>query len=112
MAKIYTVSDQVQTPELKMPFNFNEYNKSIEEYKKEVERVIRATFKSTPDTGTIIRFGVADGYAEYMIISVKDATMVHLEHADAYRFQFDYKLGSSEIKNQLKMERSFKKLFQ
>jgi len=110
MAEIYAVSKEVPAPALDFK-DLNAYQYSIEKYTKSMEAYIRGLGYAEPETGKVIRFPVADGYAEYMVISVKNPQLVHLEVGDCYSFQYAHLLGSKEIKEELEKASAWAKIF-
>lgn len=101
MAEIYTVSEFVETPPITC--DIEKYNEHVKVYKQDVEDFIRTKmFINEPETGKIIRFPVADGYAEYMVVSIKKPQLIYLEIGDAWHFQCAHLLGADEIKQEIK----------
>ena len=50
------------------------------------------------NTGKIVNFPVADGYAQYMIMEHgKTFALVHLPYGDAYQFQYANRLTKQDI---------------
>ena len=62
--------------------------------------------------GEIIRQGVADGCAQYMILSLRPLVLLHLPLGDGYQFQWAHRWTVSDIKMMIdqekKMQSSFK----
>ena len=61
--------------------------------------------------GKIVKFQVADGYAKYMVASVKPLELVHLPLDDEYEFQYIQNLKWSDIKERIDSEEKLNKLF-
>lgn len=59
--------------------------------------------------GKIVKFGVADGYAEYAVIT--PTKLIHLEHGDAYQQPYIDRLKGSDITDQIKTQEKFDALF-
>jgi hypothetical protein len=48
--------------------------------------------------GEVIRQGVADGYAQYMVYSLRPLVLIHLSLGDGYQFQWAHRWTASDIK--------------
>lgn len=62
-------------------------------------------------TGEIVRFPVADGYAQYMLASGKSSFLIHLPYWDAWHYRDVKYLPKAEIINRIKQQKSISKLF-
>lgn len=65
-------------------------------------------------TGEIIRFGVADGYASYMMAdapTTANSYLIHLPYGDAYQYRDVKFLPKKEIVKRIEQEKAFSKLF-
>lgn len=107
-AKVYSVD--VKVPELDFKDRQTMLDKD-EQYEKDVEAKIRELGYNTPFTGKMIRFGVADGYAVYMIASIKPLVLIHLEYGDAWNFQYVHLLTATEVKKKVEQQEEMSKLF-
>lgn len=61
--------------------------------------------------GEIIRQGVADGYAQYMVLSLKPLVLIHLSLGDAYQFQWAHRWTASDVKEMIEREKKMQSLF-
>lgn len=61
--------------------------------------------------GEIVKYHIADGYAEYMVFSVKPVKLVHIPLYDAYHFPYAHRWTAKDIKDMVKRERAMKELF-
>lgn len=110
MAKVYSAPKEIEPPS----FNFKdmtEYEESISKYEAAIKAHIESLGYHNPETGKVIRFGVADGYASYMVISLKPVSLIHLEIGDAYQFQYAHLLTAAEIRKCMKREESLRSIF-
>lgn len=64
-----------------------------------------ALYKALPQD-KIIRFGVADGHAEYLVVSLKPLVLCHIPYGDAYRAHrlIEKALTAKEVRKLLKPE--------
>ena len=109
MAEVYEVSTEVPAPALTI--NMDEYNASIKKYVEDMKAYIKGLGYAEPETGKVIRFHVADGHAEYMVISVKNPMLVHMEVGDAWSFQYAHLLTAKEILQSIKQEEALASIF-
>lgn len=107
MATIY--SSPIPVPELNFQ-NFNNYLKECEEFKIKLKELISKNRKGK-NIGEIIKFPVADGYAEYMVASMNPPEFIHIPTGDAWEFQYAHLLGEKEIQQEIDKQKALKKLF-
>lgn len=62
--------------------------------------------------GKIVRYQVADGYAEYMVFSEKPAALIHIPLADAYQYPMVSRFTMKEVLSDIQRQEEFHKLFQ
>ena len=93
--------------------------KDIKAWKEDEERYInevREFCKSESDcdsdyVGKIAKFQVADGYAEYMVFSIKPLELLHLDVGDAWDYQHIERLKVKDIKENIDRQEKLAKLF-
>ena len=61
--------------------------------------------------GEIIQQGVADGYAQYMVLSLRPLVLIHLPLGDAYQFQWDHRWTASDVKMMVDQRKKMQSLF-
>ena len=108
-ATVYTVPDEVGQPP-----NIFDY---LEDRKKfnELDKAWHAKLKKwcidrnpTEYVGEIIRFQVADGYAEYMVASlISPVEVIHLPTVDAYQCSEINYMHGKDIKAKIDSEKKF-----
>jgi hypothetical protein len=54
-----------------------------------------------PEAGEEISFGVADGDARYIIVSLAPVVLIHLPLGDAYQYPFAHRLTAKDIRGML-----------
>lgn len=114
MATIYNAPEGLEAPE----FNWEEvekYRKDIEDNKNRLKEWCinrcKQGGKSTENVGEVIRFPVADGYAEYMVACMKPLELIHLEYGDAYSFQYANRLTKKDIEDKINEQNALKRFF-
>ena len=95
MAKIYRTPDEIKRPSFEGDWEANE-----QKYLKEVKDFC-LNRKKGKNVGEIIKFPACDGYAEYMVASMRPLELIHLEHMDAYTFQYVHLLTAKEVNEQI-----------
>ena len=110
MAKVFTLPDDFQAPD----FNWED----IEQYKKDcaehTERLKKWCVERNPDqknVGEVIRFQVADGYAEYMVAATKPVQLIHLPYWDAYQSETAPLMTATAIQQKIDQAIAMAKLF-
>jgi hypothetical protein len=109
MAKIYASPLEVKIPEFNWK-DIEQYNKDCETYMENLKAFLRKR-NSGKNVGEIIQFPVADGYAQYMVASMKPVELVHIPLWDAWDFQFVHLITAKEIQGQIDGQKALKKLF-
>lgn len=114
MAKIYNAPKGLEAPE----FNWDDlekYRKDIEDNKNSLKEWCvnrcKQGGKSMENVGEVIRFPVADGYAEYMVACMKPIELIHLEYGDAYSFQYANRFNQKDIEDKINEQNALKRLF-
>jgi hypothetical protein len=110
MATIFNSPDGVKIPELDFK-NFAQYEKDCETFKTELKAWLNANGFNGKNVGEIIQFPVADGYAQYMVASMKPVKLVHLPLMDAWCFQYAHLMTAKEVQDKIDQQNSLKKLF-
>lgn len=114
MATVYSVPDSIKVPELDFR-DINGYRDACNKFCAELKEwcVQRAANVGVTDEnyGEIIRFPVADGYAEYMVASLKPIQLIHLPLWDAWEFQYANRLTKKDIIEKIRQQKSIEKLF-
>jgi len=110
-ATIYTITNQFPTPKLDFEnFKLEEYNKANDNYIAKVKKFLLSQ-KSGKNVGEVLNFPVADGSAQYMVVSMRPLALVHLELGDAYQFPYAHLLTSKEVNNKLETQKKMDELF-
>lgn len=111
-AKIYLPPKDVKVPQLDFS-NFGEYRKQCDVFIKELrDYVIDYNYNKTDGyIGEVIRFQVADGYAEYMIGSLKPLMLIHIPIMDEYTSQFAHLMTVKSVKEMVGNNNKMKQIF-
>jgi hypothetical protein len=108
-AKIYSAPKEIKAPDL---FNSKDWQKDSEKYIADVKAHIKKMGYTGKNAGEVIRFGVADGYAEYMVLSMKPMALIHLaEICDGYQTQFAHLMTAAEVNKMIAADKRMAELF-
>lgn len=111
MAKIYGGIDDVKAPEFDPELGFKEHQKLEDQYIEDVRESLKAGKPGDKYVGEIVQFQVADGYALYMVASMKPLELVHLHVGDAWQFQYVHRLTIKDIKQQIDRSKKLDSIF-
>ena len=110
MATIFKSPDQVKVPELDFA-KFGEYQNECKKYKEDLKAWLNNNGYNGKNVGEIIQFPVADGYAEYMVASMKPVKLVHLPLMDAWHFEYAHLMTTKEVQAKIDQQNRLKELF-
>tara|TARA_B100001113_G_C20670368_1_gene431919 strand:+ start:105 stop:443 length:339 start_codon:yes stop_codon:yes gene_type:complete len=111
MATVYSALSTVPTPKFPQPYNHEEYQKNEEQYVIDLKKELKSMGYKGKNFGEILRFQVADGYAQYMVVSMRPLKLMHLPLCDAYSFEYAHLLTSKEVNEQIKRQKALLELF-
>lgn len=57
------------------------------------------------------QFPVADGYAEYMVASMKPLELVHIPLGDAWQFEYAHRLTAKDVQDKIDQQKALEELF-
>jgi len=109
MAKVYSLPKEFKAPD----FNWED----IEQYEKDcldlTEKLREFCIKrnNQKNVGAVIKFQVADGYAEYMIVSTKPVELIHLPFWDCYQSETASLMTAKAIQDKIDQKIMLDKLF-
>lgn len=110
MAKIYAVPSEIRKPKLDFS-DFKAYERDCERYENEIRAFIKQMGYNGKNAGEIIRFPVADGYARYMVLAMRPASLIHIDTMDAWHFSHAHALSGKDIQAAVDKEKAMEKLF-
>ena len=109
MAKIYSAPDSIKEPVMDLT-NFEAYVADNERFITELREMLTKR-KNGKNVGEIISFPVADGYALYMVASMRPLELVHMPLYDAWEFQYVNRLTATDVEAKIAQQKSIEKLF-
>ena len=115
MAQIFRPPKEFDLPKMetyvkKRGFNYDQYEKDCEAIIARLKQALKDS-QTCPEAGEEIRFQVGDGYARYLVVSLKPVHLVHLDVGDAYQMQYANRLTASDVRAQIKRQKALDELF-
>ena len=109
MAKVYLLPDGFVAPDFNWE-DIDQYNKDCAELTERLKKwcIERNTQKNG---GEVIKFQVADGYAEYMVAATKPVELIHLPFWDEYQSEFAHLMTAKAIQDKIDQKIMLDKLF-
>lgn len=109
MAKVFTLPHGFDAPDFNWE-DIEQYNKDCADLTDRLKKwcIERNNQKSV---GEIIKFQVADGYAEYMVASTIPVQLIHLPFWDAYESEFAHLMTAKAVQDKIDQTIAFEKLF-
>jgi hypothetical protein len=108
MAKVYSAPNHIKVPSWSL--SREEYLEAEDKYIEELKAFVKDRKPKGKNVGEVIRFPVADGYAQYMVASMRPLELVHIPLCDAYQFQYVNRITVKDVEDKIEMERSWAKL--
>lgn len=110
MPKIY--ASPVPAPAYDWSGDFREFQRLDDEHEQAVKKWLADNGYIGKNSGRIVRFGVADGHAAYMIAEgARKFFLIHLPYGDAYQYPDAQYLPKSEILRRADQADNLAKLF-
>lgn len=82
MATVYRAP--IEAPTIDFRAGVDVWRKQASDYIERVAAMARAVNGTEPLVGKVVRFQIADGYAEYIVWKAKPLQLVHLDLGDGY----------------------------
>ena len=110
--KVYTAPAGITlTPDYRN-YNRDAEQKKEDTYKAAIKAWLVENGYTGPLTGEVASFGVADGYAQYMLgDKARGGILIHLDIGDAYQFSFIERLTKGDIVKNIEQGKAMAKLF-
>lgn len=110
MATIYAPPLEMPVPQLDLSLSIPERLKAEERWIERVRKWVKRN-GSGEYAGKTIRDQVADGYAMYMVFSLRPLILIHLPLGDAYQSRWDHRWTASDVKQMVEREQTLHELF-
>ena len=109
MGVIYNVPSTIKVPE----YDYKNREQSLIDESKFYEE-LKSYLKernTNKYVGEVAQFAVADGYAVYMVASIKPLELVHIPLYDGYEYPYISRLKSSDIIDNINSRKRLSELF-
>ena len=106
MAKIFSAPNSIPIPKWDYEKTHQENAEEESRYIKQLKVVLTDRKPGKKLVGEIIKFGVADGRAEYMVASMTPLELVHIPLGDAYEFPYVHRLTKKDVEDKIKGQKA------
>jgi hypothetical protein len=107
-AKVFSTPTGIDAPDFGDAFvnggySINKESELRSEFLDKLRGWLKANKYTGPLAGKVVRWPIADGYAEYMVVSLRPLTLIHLPLGDAWRMPapFERGLTAADIRDQV-----------
>src|SRR5579859_8093255 len=107
MAKIYAPPAEIGD----CPFNHDTWQSDYDAYMAKLTAWAKQHGDHSAESGDSIRFEVEDGYAEYVVLSLKPLKLIHVPFADGYQFEFAHRLTAKDVRERIRQHKAITELF-
>jgi hypothetical protein len=110
MGRIFASPEGIDKPQFKPGQDWKEFDKLEADYEAKIVAWAKEHGKG-PEAGEKVRFPVADGYAVYVIVSLKPIVLIHIDTGDAWQYQYVNRLTASDLRKQIAGAKAMRELF-
>jgi hypothetical protein len=107
MARIFNGVDGIGKPTLD---DWQTYDERAKEYLDKII-VFAKAHGSSDYSGKVIHFGIADGNACYVVLSLKPIRLIHIDTFDGYTFPYVTRLTAKDIKEKIEQQEALERIF-
>ena len=109
-AKVYSAPKEIKQPNYS--FNNREnWDSEEKQFVADLKTHLEQLGYKGKNFGEIIQFPVADGYAQYLVASMKPLALVHLPLGDAWDWQYAHLLTAKEVQQKIDHNKALEALF-
>lgn len=110
MAKIYSIPEELEAtmPTWSIKDDHREHMRREEKWLEELRQwcMVHGSGKYA---GQIVRDGVADGYAQYVVFSLRPLQLIHIPLGDAWQSRWAHRWTAADIKQMVERAKLFSK---
>lgn len=101
---IYNAPEQFKKPDItNYRDNFGEYRAACHKYIEDIKAWAKQQNPNDEWAGRIALFPVADGHAQYIVVSLRPVILIHDDTGDAYQYPYAHRLSAQDIKDNIIM---------
>lgn len=108
-ATIYSAPSSVPLPKYDIN-SVQNWQQEEDDYIAQLKAVLLRR-KNGKNIGEVLRFPVADGYAMYMVASMRPLELVHLPLGDCWEFEYVHLLNAKEVEERIESHKILEELF-
>ena len=105
MATIYAPPESVEVPEI----NFQTWQEDEKKFIEELKDFCKTHGKGS-EKGELIRIPHADGYAQYVVFSLRPVELIHVPTGDAWDSPYAELLTAKKIKEMIRADKAMEAL--
>jgi hypothetical protein len=105
--EIFSTPEEIKKPK----FNFDTFMEDEEKYIKQIAQWLKDNGYNGKYSGEVIKIPHADGYAHYMVISLKPLEIFHLDIGDAWHSEFAELLTVAKVKEMVTRQKALDEMF-
>lgn len=110
MAQIYSPPEELQAPELNIKLSWEESDQQAQEWLEQLRQFCKDN-GAGKYAGKIVRDQVADGYAKYMVFSLRPLILIHIPLGDAWHSQWSHRWTASDVREMADREEAMVSMF-
>lgn len=108
--KIFQAPKEIKLP--KMTFqNVSEWSKLHSQYIENLKKHLISIGYTGKNVGEVIKFPVGDGYAQYMVASMRPLRLIHLKLGDVWKFEYADRLTAKDVQDKIDQVKAIRKIF-
>jgi hypothetical protein len=111
MAKIFAAPGSIALPQWSIKKTYEENLAEEKAYLSQLKDMLVKRKPTQNLVGEIIRFPMADGYAEYMVAATTPLELIHIPLGDAWDFQYAHRLTKKDVEDKIKNQKALEELF-
>ena len=111
MGKIYSAPKELRAPAIEeIGVDYKKYYKDCEKHVEAVKAWAKAQ-GGCKESGQEVLFPYADGYARYVVLSLKPVKLLHLDVGDAWEYPYVHRLTASDIRGVIARRNALDRMF-
>lgn len=110
MGVVYSGVDGIHAPEWESGEDYKDHIKREERYEQNLINYALIHGKGGY-RGKIVQFPHADGYARYLVLSLRPLRLVHIATGDAWHYPYIERLTAKDITDKIDQDARWKALF-
>lgn len=109
MGEIFFPPQELEKPR----FDSSDVKGSLEREEQYIEDIAKWARKHGKGeyAGETIQFQVADGYAIYVVFSLRPVKLIHVSYLDGYQFEYVHRLTAEDVIEKIEQKKALDELF-